>query len=203
MFSIRVLRRRWVLALIFLGSLIYFVYITLSKNKTLLRDEYTIKHSLLRQTFQWQPMVPDVAEGNNTALLQCRNSVQGKTIIVDDRGYVCAREHLAASDCCDIKTPTTSKYNCSTCQQNACCSFYELCVSCCLQPEKKPVLQKILQEARNSYNKLYMSVSDQFELCLVKCRTSSQSVQHENSYRDPKAKYCYGENPPDLQVVVS
>ena len=30
-----------------------------------------------------------------------------------------------------------------------------------------------------------------------------QSVQHENSYRDPRAKYCYGEDPPDLQLVVT
>ncbi len=30
-----------------------------------------------------------------------------------------------------------------------------------------------------------------------------QSVQHENSYRDPKAKFCYGESPPDLQPVGS
>lgn len=25
-----------------------------------------------------------------------------------------------------------------------------------------------------------------------------QSVQHENTYRDPVAKYCYGESPPEL-----
>ena len=30
-----------------------------------------------------------------------------------------------------------------------------------------------------------------------------QSVQHENSYRHPKVKYCYGDKPPDLQVIVS
>ena len=33
------------------------------------------------------------------------------------------------------------------------------------------------------------------------CRFCFQSVQHENSYRDPKAKFCYGESPPDLQPV--
>uniref|UniRef100_A0AC11E7M6 SREBF pathway regulator in golgi 1 n=3 Tax=Laurasiatheria TaxID=314145 RepID=A0AC11E7M6_SHEEP len=43
-----------------------------------------------------------------------------------------------------------------------------------------------------------MAVEDHFELCLAKCRTSSQSVQHENTYRDPIAKYCYGESPPEL-----
>ncbi|XP_040842870.1 SREBP regulating gene protein isoform X4 [Ochotona curzoniae] len=28
--------------------------------------------------------------------------------------------------------------------------------------------------------------------------TLKQSVQHENTYRDPIAKFCYGENPPEL-----
>ncbi|KAG8146224.1 hypothetical protein E2320_012598, partial [Naja naja] len=27
------------------------------------------------------------------------------------------------------------------------------------------------------------------------------SVQHENTYRNPIAKYCYGEFPPDLLSV--
>ena len=47
---------------------------------------------------------------------------------------------------------------------------------------------------------LYSSVSDQFELCLVKCRTSSQSVQHETLYRDARAKHCYGERLPALRL---
>lgn len=28
-----------------------------------------------------------------------------------------------------------------------------------------------------------------------------QSVQHENTYRNPQAKYCYGESPPELLPV--
>lgn len=30
-----------------------------------------------------------------------------------------------------------------------------------------------------------------------------QSVQHENTYRDPVAKFCYGESPPDIIHGVS
>ncbi|XP_065746197.1 SREBP regulating gene protein isoform X3 [Phocoena phocoena] len=39
-----------------------------------------------------------------------------------------------------------------------------------------------------------------FGLSLVYFLTSTfkQSVQHENTYRDPIAKYCYGESPPEL-----
>ncbi|TNN29364.1 UPF0454 protein C12orf49 [Liparis tanakae] len=28
-----------------------------------------------------------------------------------------------------------------------------------------------------------------------------QSVQHENTYRNPRAKHCYGESPPELLPV--
>lgn len=28
-----------------------------------------------------------------------------------------------------------------------------------------------------------------------------QSVQHENTYRNPQAKYCYGESPPELLPI--
>ncbi|XP_054248822.1 SREBP regulating gene protein isoform X3 [Indicator indicator] len=42
-----------------------------------------------------------------------------------------------------------------------------------------------------------------FGLSLVYFLTSTfkQSVQHENTYRDPIAKYCYGEYPPELLPV--
>lgn len=64
-------------------------------------------------------------------------------------------------------------------------------------PDKKPILQKLLHTAKSSstsgdpFGILYASITDHFELCLTKCRTSSQSVQHENSYRDPKSKHCF------------
>jgi len=61
-------------------------------------------------------------------------------------------------------------------------------------------LQKILSAgASPSVGVLFASITDHFEFCLTKCRTSSQSVQHENSYRDPRAKHCYGEALPISQ----
>ena len=39
---------------------------------------------------------------------------------------------------------------------------------------QKVLLQRILDEARESVDKLFGAVSDQFELCLAKCRTSSK-----------------------------
>lgn len=32
---------------------------------------------------------------------------------------------------------------------------------------------------------------DRFQICLAICRTSSLSVRHENTYKDPLAKHCY------------
>lgn len=63
---------------------------------------------------------------------------------------------------------------------------------------QKSVLENILGKATEQNNVLFTSVSDHFELCLAKCRTNSQSVKHENSYRDPDIKYCYGENAPGI-----
>ncbi len=65
---------------------------------------------------------------------------------------------------------------------------------------QKEVLQDVLGKAAGTLNLLLTSVTDHFELCLTKCRTSSQSVQHENSYRNPRAKHCYGEAPPPLET---
>lgn len=61
---------------------------------------------------------------------------------------------------------------------------------------QKILLEKFLGKATKQNNVLFASVKDHFELCLAKCRTNSQSVQHENSYRDPRAKHCYGEVAP-------
>jgi len=47
------------------------------------------------------------------------------------------------------------------------------------------------------------SLSDPFELCRFKCRTSSGSVVHENSYRSPASKYCFGLERPPLQPGIS
>ena len=54
---------------------------------------------------------------------------------------------------------------------------------------------KVLNEANALKNILLLSVSDHFELCLAKCRTSSTSVQHENVYINPVNKFCYMRGP--------
>lgn len=196
MLNSRVLRRRWVLAVIFGCSLLYFIVSIYKQADSIDTHFPTVNpRKIPLATIDWQPKF------NGTSIKTCRNSVQGRLTITDERGYTCKRENVLVGGCCDTSVPSTRQFICDSCLSNGCCSVYEDCVSCCLQPEKQPLLRKILNKATDSFQHLFASVTDHFELCLAKCRTSSQSVQHENSYRDPAAKFCYGENPPDLQPI--
>lgn len=141
----------------------------------------------------------------------CRNSVQGKVLIADDAGHVCQRRDVNPGGCCNDKGVSTKLFSCETCLDNGCCAIYEYCISCCMEPEKKPLLQKFISGKSNepspgsegsNFNVLFSSITDHFEFCLTKCRTNSLSVQHENSYRDPRAKHCYGESPPSVLAGV-
>lgn len=117
-------------------------------------------------------------------------------MIADDRGYICHRRDLSATGCCSPTKSSTKRYSCETCISNDCCAIYEQCISCCMQPDKKPLLQRYINNNAISMGVIISSITDHFEFCLAKCRTSSLSVHHENSYRDPRAKHCYGESLP-------
>lgn len=175
--------------------LIYSLIKHLNKNKV----EENLEESVTRQSlkFKWYN------EGNDTDLNSenCRNSIQGKSIIADDRGYLCKRSDVLASGCCKIDSPTSKRYSCETCKSNDCCAIYEYCISCCMNPEKKEVLQKSLVKVVDKFKILLGSVNDQFSLCLVKCRTSSQSVLHENTYRDAQNKHCFGVQVPSIHAL--
>lgn len=135
--------------------------------------------------------------------LSCRNSVQGIELIADDRGHVCERRHLESSGCCAADTASTGRYVCASCTEQGCCSVYEHCISCCLHPDKKPLLHTVLGRAsQHRASLVYSSVTDQFELCLTKCRTSSLSVLHQNVYRNARMKFCYGVTAPPLDRAV-
>ncbi|NXU54437.1 CL049 protein, partial [Turnix velox] len=169
------------------------------------QEERTVRdRNLLQVQEHEQPIVwkAKFSSGNSSQPSnQCRNSVQGKLLITDELGYICERKDLLVNGCCNVNVPSTKLYSCESCLPNGCCSIYEHCVSCCLQPSKQHLLERFLNRAAIAFQNLFMAVEDRFELCLAKCRTSSQSVQHENTYRDPIAKYCYGEYPPELLPV--
>ncbi|KAL2298616.1 PREDICTED: UPF0454 protein C12orf49 homolog [Sturnus vulgaris] len=195
----RLLRKRWVLGVVFGLSLVYFITSTFKQEERMVRDRNLLQVQEHEQPIMWKVKF---SSGNSSQLSnQCRNSVQGKLLITDELGYICERKDLQVNGCCNGNVPSTKLYSCESCLPNGCCSIYEYCVSCCLQPSKQHLLERFLNRAAIAFQNLFMAVEDHFELCLAKCRTSSQSVQHENTYRDPIAKYCYGEYPPELLPV--
>lgn len=48
--------------------------------------------------------------------IKCRNSMQGKLLITDDRGRVCQRQHININGCCNDQHFETKKFVCDTCQ---------------------------------------------------------------------------------------
>ena len=110
-------------------------------------------------------------------------------------GYLCRWPDLLPSGCCTVQN--SRRYECASCLTGGCCVHYEHCVSCCLHPDKvytpycsyyycssaplsflwytpqQPLLRSILSRSTETFNPLYSSLRDQFELCLSKCRTSS------------------------------
>ncbi|CAH1100714.1 unnamed protein product [Psylliodes chrysocephalus] len=187
----RFLRRRLILGLILFLSFSYCVISYLGKTDFLNNDDVMIVKRT--QPFIWRSLQQHNSSSDDT---NCRNSVQGKVLIVDDRGYLCLISEVLQNGCCNDLLASVTQYNCETCKPNNCCTIYEHCISCCLQPDKKEVLENVLGKASEENNVLFASVADHFELCLAKCRTNSESVQHENSYKDPKAKHCFGELAP-------
>eukprot|EP00058_Branchiostoma_floridae_P000610 XP_002586098.1 hypothetical protein BRAFLDRAFT_252331 [Branchiostoma floridae] len=197
MISRRIFRRRWFLALVLGASLLYFLVSVFKQVQKTLKivpgaesrqqDRHQLQklHAFL---FHWIPLSYSL-----------QNRIHGYDFVSTTAGFVCDREDILVGGCCDVTSLTTRRFTCASCQDNGCCQVYEHCVSCCLQPEKQPLLRSLLDHVPDAFKTLFASVTDHFELCLAKCRTSSQSVQHENSYRDPKAKFCYGADPPHLQ----
>ncbi|XP_071791111.1 SREBP regulating gene protein-like [Asterias amurensis] len=198
MFPARFLRRRWVLAVIFFFSLGYFINSTFNQADPIgvISDRFEdLPHTTLQ--LQLRSRV-EVIDKNNS--WSCLNSKQGHTLVVDNRGFVCPRKAVLVNNCCDPESESSVLYSCSSCRDDTnCCSIYEDCVSCCMHPEKESLLQGVLGKASNTLKLLLKGVRNHYELCLAKCRTSSESVQHENTYRDPIAKHCYGQSPPKLQ----
>jgi len=141
-------------------------------------------------------------QDNSKKTVQCRNTIQGPEYITDSRGFICSVMQVdPKTQCCrdDIEPaqskkdglPPVERYSCATCNaKNQCCSSYEHCVSCCMDIDKRDQLKKMYQERKEE--KLFQGVKTVFEVCLLRCRVGSRSVQNENRFKDPIFKYCYG-----------
>lgn len=183
---VRILRRRVVLTIIFLLSLTYCLVNLWGNGGNGAREFEEIEYKR-EQPLIWRE--DNLTNGTNEENFSgCRNSIQGKTLLVDDEGYVCSRNNLLQNGCCD-SNENIVQYRCDTCNElEGCCGVYENCVSCCLNPNKRSTLEKVMEQASGP---LFATVRDQFELCIAKCRTDSHSVQHENKYKNPETKFCY------------
>jgi len=221
-----VLRQRAVLTAIFVCSLTYFLvktgiltavisFLIKPDVEELMLDRY--KMTMQRQ-IKWYS--PDESNGlamnanengnnNNDSSLPisetlCRNTRQGPTHVTDDRGYTCDRSYLMTNGCCDVAALSRLKtaperFSCANCDQGTtgCCGDYEGCVSCCLRPDQKSILLDVIQSTSGHRLRQILAARDQFELCLLKCRTSSNSVHSENKYKSDNLKYCYKQEPID------
>ncbi|GMS87483.1 hypothetical protein PENTCL1PPCAC_9658, partial [Pristionchus entomophagus] len=169
--------------------------------------------SVARRQIQWMREEGELIEGGAGGLMgaeganateRCRNTVQGAARVADDRGFVCDRADVEASGCCAAASATRSRFACDACRVAAsppdgaaaaaaseCCDDFESCVSCCMRPDQKEALLRVLDTTRGHRLRAILSARDQFELCSALCRTSSLSVRHENKYRDERAKHCF------------
>ncbi|XP_034936707.1 UPF0454 protein C12orf49 homolog isoform X2 [Chelonus insularis] len=237
----RLLRRRLVLGLIFGLSLTYCAISLLTQHRmntfkpsfedeiddNMLVDNEDIALDDIEddgKTFQYTALVvPDERSDStniqtftssndiNINIKNCRNSVQGKALIVDELGFVCTRQDVLSTGCCKNQRENVSthdenilkleRYSCETCNPQGCCAIYEYCVSCCLHPTKRLFKKDHLglpgrsdiQKIRKLEDiiKLRLRNLDRFQFCLAVCRTSSASVRHENTYKNPDSKHCY------------
>ncbi|XP_068937793.1 SREBP regulating gene protein isoform X1 [Petaurus breviceps papuanus] len=170
----RLLRKRWVLGLVFGLSLIYFLTSTFKQEERAVRDRNLLQVQDREQPIPWK--VQFNLGNSSRPSNQCRNSIQGKLLITDELGYVCERKDLLVNGCCNVNAASAKRFCCDGCLSNGCCGAYEYCVSCCLQPSKQLLLERFLNQAAAAFQNLFMAVEDHFELCLAKCRTSSQSL---------------------------
>ena len=96
-----------------LGNVLYFGSSYLTSE-----DSYVLHLRKLNQPFNWN-LEEEFDAGNfsDTNLFTCRNSVQGRTVIADDKGFVCPRSELLGNGCCNTNSSVTEKHACSECDK--------------------------------------------------------------------------------------
>jgi len=195
-------RKKVVLSLIFLFSLAYFLLqfnaFQLIRFNKRYQDDGEFEEIIYKRD---TPLIwRSLKEFNLTESETCRNSEQGVVLIADERGFICTRDDLLSTGCCNIKADNTHLYNCESCNEDHCCELYENCVSCCLNPENVPMLEKVIAQASDRQKLLFSQLTDQFELCLSICRSNSNSVINEHLYRSAN-KHCFSKTEPHQSIV--
>ena len=71
----------------------------------------------------------------------------GPRLVADRDGHVCDVLDLSPRTGCCREENRGGKHNCSTCRNDGCCSVYEYCVSCCLAPDHRSLVETALDVA--------------------------------------------------------
>jgi len=129
----------------------------------------------LEQAFPGRLRGGDSSVPETSSSSKCRITFIQPHIVVDDQGYVCARNSRSATSngCCPAGS---DRHTCGVCEKNGCCREYEHCVSCCMSPGEKP------KKGRGT------TVWDK---CRDQCRTSATSIAGGNRYRSD-FRHCHG-----------
>ena len=97
-FCLRFFRRKIVVVIIVLLSVLLLSNVLYYGTHIPGSGDQSVLHlRKLNQPFNWHSEDEEsVQEGNSTDVIitTCRNSVQGKIVIADDKGYVCPRAEL-------------------------------------------------------------------------------------------------------------
>ncbi|KAK3539293.1 hypothetical protein QTP86_033719 [Hemibagrus guttatus] len=80
----RLLRRRWVLGVVFGFSLIYFLTSTLKQEERSMRDRTLLEARESDHPIAWK--VKFNLGNSSRQITQCRNSIQGKSLLTDELG---------------------------------------------------------------------------------------------------------------------
>ena len=86
-------------------------------NENFLKDNNSLDLDINSKNLNLKTDIKDLSNDKSIGSeLKCRNSIQGKVLIADDRGYVCHRKDVLLSGCCDPNSANTRLYSCETCQ---------------------------------------------------------------------------------------
>eukprot|EP01117_Protostelium_nocturnum_P013022 TRINITY_DN4831_c0_g1_i2.p1 TRINITY_DN4831_c0_g1~~TRINITY_DN4831_c0_g1_i2.p1 ORF type:complete len:233 (+),score=72.07 TRINITY_DN4831_c0_g1_i2:265-963(+) len=200
----------------YLFVLYYFsISIRSEEDKSIGRSTISMDSRIVSEDDNDSPSSSSIDFNEFKISINCQHSKEGKgKIVVDSNGFICNRSQLIpSSNCCpssylpsqssnkndehnDIQWRKKNRFECKSCDwETNCCSIYEYCISCCLNPSKR----QIVKEMNSTIGpKSSLLISSKFELCQFVCRTSSKCLLHENTYRG-SFKYCFGTSFPPLE----
>lgn len=113
---------------------------SLSKTKPTSHYQFIWWELLLKEKVENQSFNLELTANKLSSMIpehsNCENTIQTKIYVTDSKGHSCLREELDNFQCCPKNSP---QYSCNACKGD-CCTQFENCVSCCLNPSK--VIQK-------------------------------------------------------------